>query len=138
MFVAWWLLVPLLFAVVVVGWLLLVVRRALHELFFWRGAFSWTIHEVETLVADVSSRSTQAARPAPKARRRVPASVGDRNIGELADDPKPAGTRPALDPQSVIIQYASIVESVSTEAARQRIDWPADSEREYYELLRSR
>ncbi len=121
MLIAGWVLLAT--AAVIVGvaiFLCLVIRRALTELFFWRGAYrvstdrALELLEQSTDVHGAVQNGGATGANGARITRTVSSAVT------------------ATGPMSPLRRYQATVDGVRREAARLKIDWVSDDDRNYY------
>ena len=125
----WFLLLTGVALIAVAAFTLLVLRRALNELFFWRSAYVHTIDRVEALIREeIRTR----VKPAAQAKQKTYALANGEEVDE--DRPTLAPDRSMAAP-TLGVRYCEVVESVSREASKRKIEWPSNADRDHYKQL---
>lgn len=110
-----------------VAFLCLLVRRALTELFFWRGAFKCASDRAFELLAEASAQKSEATL------RRERQQAASRRVGSAGcNGHADIGGFGPRNPDSLLQRYSNSVDVVMQEAQRRKIDWVSEADREYY------
>lgn len=122
----WLLLLAAIIGMAVVGFLLLVIRRALTELFFWRGAYAITVDRAGELFEETERVGMAAVHNGAHADEE--AASPPRAEKYQGADREPTGCRPPLPRQ-----FDETTDAVMRLARTLEIDWVSDADRDYFQ-----